>query len=179
VTTLPLSRPVVVTALPPGGREIRVEADPKECDALARAFGLVAVTALSGRFLLVPDGAAVKVTGVVEGTVTQTCTVSLDPFEAPVHEEVDLQFMPEGGIAAWMARHRPDPSMDLAYEIDPPDAIVDGRVDLGGVTAEFLALGLDPHPRKPGVAFEADPAGDAKDQSPFAALAKLKGKDNP
>lgn len=176
---LPLSRPLLVTSVPPGGREIEVVADDAERAALAEAFRLVAVKALSGRFLVVPGSAAVKVTGTVQGTVTQVCTVSLDPFDAPVHEDVDLQFMPEGGITAWMARHRPDPSMDLAYEIDPPDEIVDGRIDLGAVTAEFLALGLDPYPRKPGIAFEQDAESAGKDPSPFAILARLKGSDSP
>lgn len=169
-----LSRPIIVTALPPGGKDVVVETDAAEREALARMFGLVAVTALRGRFTLTPSGATVVVTGVVEGDVVQTCTVSLDAFDAPVHETVDLQFMPEGGIEAWVARHRPDPSLDLAYEIDPPDAIQDGRIDLGAVTAEFLALGLDPYPRKPGIAFAPDPALAEKDPSPFAALAKLK-----
>jgi uncharacterized metal-binding protein YceD (DUF177 family) len=171
---LPLSRPIVVTALPPGGKDVVVDANAAEREALAQAFGLVAVSALQGRFVLKPSGAAVTVTGTIEGAVVQTCTVSLDTFEAPVRETVDLQFMPEGGIEAWIARHRPDPSLDLAYEIDPPDAIQDGKIDLGAVTAEFLALGLDPYPRKPGIAFEPDPAAAEKDPSPFAALAKLK-----
>lgn len=171
---LPLSRPVVVTALPPGGRDVTVEADATERAALAKAFGLLDVKTLEGRFTLRPSGSAVSVTGTVDGLVTQTCTVSLDAFDAPVSEPVDLQFMPEAGIEAWMTRHRPDPSLDLAYEVDPPDAIVDGRVDLGAVTAEFLALGLDPYPRKPGIAYEPDPAAAEKDPSPFAALARLK-----
>lgn len=171
---LPLSRPVIVTALPPGGKDIVVEADAAERNVLAQAFGIVAVNALRGHFTLKPSGATVLVTGTVEGEVVQTCTVSLESFEAPVRESVDLQFMPEGGIEDWTARHRPDPSLDLAYEIDPPDAIRDGRIDLGAVTAEFLALGLDPYPRKPGTAFEPDPAVAEKDPSPFAALAKLK-----
>lgn len=173
-SSLPLSRPVVVTTLPPGGKDVSVEADATERAALARMLGLVDVKALTGRFVLHPAGAAVNVTGTVSGRVTQTCIVSLDPFEAAVEEPVDLQFMPEGGIEAWIARHRPDPSLDLAYDVDPPDAIVDGKVDLGAVTAEFLALGLDPYPRKPGIAFEPDPAAAEKDPSPFAALARLK-----
>lgn len=173
-TPAPLSRPIVVTALPPGGKDVTVEADAAERTALAKAFGLVEVASLKGRFTLKPSGSAVNVTGTVQGVVTQTCTVSLDPFEAAVEEPVDLQFMPEGGIEAWIARHRPDPSLDLAYEVDPPDAIVDGRVDLGLVTAEFLSLGLDPYPRKPGITYEPDPAGAERDPSPFAALARLK-----
>ena len=28
------------------------------------------------------------------------------------------------------------------------------QIDLGALAAEFLALGLDPYPRKPGVAFD-------------------------
>ena len=56
---------------------------------------------------------------------------------------------------------------------DPPDPIVDGKIDLGALAAEFFALGLDPYPRKPGVAFDAARRGRGRD-SPFAALAKPK-----
>jgi hypothetical protein len=50
--------------------------------------------------------------------------------------------------------------------------MVGGRIDLGGVITEFLALALDPYPRKPDVSFQ--PAIEEKDPSPFAALAALK-----
>ena len=39
------------------------------------------------------------------------------------------------------------------HDYEPPDEIVNGQIDLGALTAEFLALGLDPYPRKPGVDF--------------------------
>ena len=45
---------------------------------------------------------------------------------------------------------------------------INGKIDLGALTAEFFALGLDPYPRKPGVEFVAPPGEDASD-SPFAA----------
>ena len=35
----------------------------------------------------------------------------------------------------------------LTFE-DAPDPIVDGKVDLGALAAEFIALALDPYPRK-------------------------------
>jgi len=46
------------------------------------------------------------------------------------------------------------------------------------VAAEFLALALDPYPRKPGVEFESPQPEAEPDEkaSPFAALAKLKEK---
>ena len=48
-------------------------------------------------------------------------------------------------------------TVSLADE-DDPDPVIDGKIDLGALTAEFFALGLDPYPRKPGAEFVA-PAG--------------------
>ena len=63
---------------------------------------------------------------------------------------------------------------------DPPDVIVEGRIDLGLLTAEALSLSLDPYPKKAGVAFEApdEPAADPE-ESPFAVLARLKTDGGP
>ena len=47
---------------------------------------------------------------------------------------------------------------------------MDGIVDLGALATEFLILGLDPYPRKPGAVFEP-PRERAADEGPFAALA--------
>ena len=49
-------------------------------------------------------------------------------------------------------------------------------VNFGQLAVEFLALSLDPYPRKPGAVFEG--AGDAAPakESPFAALEALKNK---
>ena len=54
---------------------------------------------------------------------------------------------------------------------DEPDPVIDGKIDLGALAQEFFALGLDPYPRKPGVAFEQG-AESAPADSPFSALAE-------
>ena len=58
---------------------------------------------------------------------------------------------------------------------EPPDAIVDGKIDLGALAAEFLALGLDPYPRKPGASFESSELdlGSESIGSPFDILKKM------
>ncbi|MEI8155053.1 MAG: DUF177 domain-containing protein, partial [Hyphomicrobiales bacterium] len=63
-------------------------------------------------------------------------------------------------------------------EADPPEVMHDGVVDIGGVATEFLLLGIDPYPRKPGSVFDAPPAGDPISH-PFAALAALKKGEKP
>ena len=55
---------------------------------------------------------------------------------------------------------------------------MDGRIDLGALTAESLALALDPYPKKPGVEFEPPAVdGTSEGESPFAVLSRLRERD--
>lgn len=58
--------------------------------------------------------------------------------------------------------------------VDAPDRepLVDGIVDLGAIATEFLLIGIDPFPRKPGAVF-ALPSAEGASEHPFAALAAL------
>ncbi len=164
----PLSRPVDVMNLPPRGQEAHVAATNEECAALAQDFGLPGIQALSGDFKLTSSAKGVHVTGVVKASITQICVVTLEPFDSIIEEEVEVDFAESTGMPA-------EPPTDI-NEYEPPDEIINGQIDLGSLTAEFLALGLDPYPRKPGVDFNYRDPADEKD-SPFAALGKLKQKD--
>ena len=63
--------------------------------------------------------------------------------------------------------------VDIAAD-DPPDPLVNGAVDLAAVVAEFLALAVDPYPRKPGAVFSPPVEPGGQGSSPFAELEKLK-----
>ncbi len=155
----------------PGGQiEVTVEANPEERAALAAEFGLAGIDRLVGRYDVVRKGRYVEVTGEVEATIEQTCVVTLEPFVSTVRNRSTLRYT-EPPLQRRSRRRRGGAEVDL----DAPDPIVNGRIDLGVLTAEFLALGLDPYPRKPGVAFtpllESEP-----EPSPFASPASLKSK---
>lgn len=166
----PLSRSVKVDDIPGGRIEVTVEASPEERAALAVEFGLVGIDKLVGRYDVVRKGRYVEVTGDVEATIEQNCVVTLEPFVSNVKERVDLRYTEPRFIEEAEAEGD-EPEVDL----DAPDPIENGRIDLGVLTAEYLSLGLDPYPRKPGVAFtpvlESEP-----EPSPFAKLASLKSK---
>lgn len=164
----PLTRIVRIDALPREGQTVIVEASPAERQALASLHGLPTIAALTATLRLEPAGSGgARVTGAVHGQLTQTCVVTLEPFEATVDEAVDVRFAPEEEGAAHGAPGE-TLSLSLADE-DDPDPVIDGKIDLGGLTAEFFALGLDPYPRKPGIIFEpTEGAGD--NSSPFASL---------
>ena len=162
----PLSRPLPADRLPARGLDATVEATPAEREGLARDLGLPAIHALVGTFHVKGDARRLTVTGRVRASVARTCVVTLDDFDAEVDEEVDVEFTE--------AVDRDPPPDEVEITDDMPDEIVNGRIDLGALTAEFLALGLDPYPKKPGVAFEST-AGQDEDDSPFAKLKGLRG----
>ena len=171
----PFTRLVRVDALPRDGQTVTIEASPAEREALASLYGLPAIAALTATLRLEPTGrGGARVTGAVRGEFTQTCVVSLEPFAATVDEPVDVRFAPEREGDSARRPARETLTLSLADE-DDPDPVIDGKIDLGAIVAEFFALGLDPYPRKPGVKFVAA-ADEAAPDSPFAALAARRAK---
>lgn len=170
--TSPLSQPVVVAHLPEDGATFRVAPDEATRAALAKDFGIVAIPALKASVTLTPDGrGGVKVGGHVDATVRQTCVATLEAFDAPVSEDIEMHFVPESRIP----EVRPGAEIEVGAD-DLPDPLVNGVVDIGAVVSEFLALGIDPYPRKPGAMFEMPAAAGDEDDSPFSALGQLRGK---
>jgi hypothetical protein len=170
------SRPISVTDLPARGRDIKVEATAAERVAIARDLGLVALDSLTGTYHVAPTGRGARLEGKVVARIRQTCVVSLDPFDVELDEPVKIAFAtaPEPGEGGVLQGDTLSISPD---EDDPPEPLTGGVIDLGAVTLEFLALGLDPYPRKPGVELSAEFSPERVDEekapSPFAALAEL------
>ena len=98
--------------------------------------------------------------------------VTLEPMQNEV-DGSDRSGVHRRSLPAGRRRRRRPTSVDAD---EPPEALRDGVVDLGAVATEFLLLGIDPYPRKPGAVFDAPPAGDPA-RHPFAALAALKKGD--
>ena len=176
----PLRQPIRVEAIRPRGSEVLVRAESEQMPAIAALLGLVSIEALEGRYTLSRNGDRVKLDGRIAARLHQACVVTLDPFPVQLDVPVQLDFAPEEDVAAFARRNdRDDAEIDievLLNEEDPPEPIIGGEIDLGSITLEFLALALDPYPRKPGASFESS-AGDTGAESPFAALAKLKRGD--
>ncbi|WP_375458460.1 DUF177 domain-containing protein [uncultured Enterovirga sp.] len=162
----PLSRPVPLHTITPAGVTMTVVATAPERDALAADLDLPALHALEGRFRLVGDPDRIRVTGTVTAQLDRLCVVTLEPFTTSLSEEVEVEFKAPD-------RRRSGREIDVDPDEVPVDELLGDRIDLGTITSEFLALGLDPYPKKPGVAFEP-PAEPAASDSPFARLASLR-----
>lgn len=176
---LPLSQPVRVETIKPRGTHIVVRPEGAALAGLARALDLPSIEALEARYELARNGERVKLEGEIAAQLHQTCIITLEAFPVSLKLPVKLDFAPEAEVLAAARREEEDEKKGeidievMLNEEDPPEPIIDGMIDLGAITLEFLALGLDPYPRKPGVSFEAQ-VDDPALASPFAALAKLK-----
>ncbi len=176
-TPVPFSRPLDHAAVGDAGLRRTIEADAAERRALAALDGLIAIDVLRAELKISHEGRhGLKVAGEVRARIRQTCVVTLEEFDSEVVEAVEVRYLPQAEIEAEVARRAKIPSIDDEALEDLPDPIVDGRIDLGVLAAEFLALGLEPYPKKPGTTFAppTSPPEESAPVSPFAVLGKLR-----
>ena len=149
------------------GKRVTLEASAEMRAALAAPAGVDAVERLVAQLDLALRGRSIHVGGTVSATVRQTCVVTLEPVVNEIDEAVDVDYVaPRAG-----AKAAPADEIDVdATGPDEPEPLSGNAIDLGLLATEFLILGVDPYPRKPGVAFDPPEAGDAA-ANPFAALA--------
>ena len=155
-----------------------IDATEQERSRLAAFLGVLSVEALGVQFRIQRWRArGLKLEGVLRARVVQSCVVTLEPVESIVETRFERRFLPADMI---------DPEGDGGDDIfvdpegeDPPEPLTQ-ELDLGAVAVEELALGIDPYPRKSGSVFASgEGASDKPEASPFAALARLKGRLGP
>ena len=160
--------PVAVEEVAETGQHFDLVADATVRAAVAKIAGLCDLPRFEASFDVVRRGyGGLHVTGSVSATVGQTCVVSLEPLANEVDESIDLLFEPQT-----IAHSQNPESQRHSVNLDDPEPLVGGVVDLGALATEFLILGIDPYPRKPDAVFQA-PGQAKRDQGPFAALGRL------
>ena len=170
----PWSVPVRLEDVPEQGRSFDMEADAAVRAAVSKLAGVKEIEHLAAHFDLRREGDdRLHIMGRVSATVDQTCVVTLEPLTNQVEETIDVVFAPPQDVT--LGEDDEDDPTRAYVEPDPPEVLVNGAVDLGAIATEFLILGIDPYPRKPGAIF-TPPEGQEEAVHPFAALAALKKK---
>ncbi len=121
-----------------------IKADQEEQEALAERFDLIEMSGLTAELTLKREmaGHMVRVDGHFKVDVVQKCVVTLEP----VPDSLDAKF------EAFFTDIKPPTSIvdevEMKSEIDDPEFVQDGVIDLGELVAQYIALELDPYPRK-------------------------------
>jgi hypothetical protein len=162
--------PVAAEDVAETGQHFDLAADEIVRAAVARMAGLRELPRLEANFDVTRrDTGGLHVAGQVSATVGQNCVVTLEPLVNEIEEAIDLDFVPQQPPMPEQVETEARPR---DAKLNAPEPLVGGVVDLGALATEFLILGLDPYPRKPGAVFEA-PKDSKADAGPFAVLGKL------
>ncbi len=179
-------REIEIVTLKGERRELDVAATPAEMAALAVRFGVNGITNLTARVALTPfaSGNKLALKARFAADIAQTCVVTLEPLT----NRIDGEFFAEFVERAF--KDKPDEIEFGIDDDDPPEPIVDGRIEFGELIAQNLGLLIDPFPRAPGAHFEPISIGEDEGingaeavvepvrPNPFAVLEQLKTKKN-
>ena len=158
------------------GLTLDLAADEKRRRIIADAFGMVSLDALSAH-VVTRDVKGLKplvhLHLELRGEVTQECGVSLEPFSHAISADLDLDLIESRDVTDEIAAVGEN---ELGLDdLDEPDVIHNGQIDLGQYVIEALGEAYDPFARKPGAVFEEQEP--EREPSPFAVLTKLKRDD--
>jgi uncharacterized metal-binding protein YceD (DUF177 family) len=171
----PWRAPVTLAQIPDGGLHRELDADEAQRKAMAEIAGLREVVSAHASFDVTPkSGGRFHVAGHVRARIGQTCVVTLDPIETDINEAIDLMFAPPDQIPA--LSDLADEAAADDSDVDPPEPIESGVIDLGRLATDALFLGIDPYPRKPDAVFDHEITPPDPEDHPFAALKALKAK---
>jgi hypothetical protein len=162
--------------VPTGGLDLVVEANEVERAAVADRLKIEGLD----RFRIVVSvrpwrRQGLHVSGTVVATVVQRCVVTLEPVRNDIKEAFVATFEPAAKV------RRAATGIEIAFDAleteEPPEPMIDGAADIGALAVEYLALAIDPYPRKPGVDLKQELPEDADlSDAPgaFDILRKLK-----
>lgn len=152
-------------------KRVEIGADEAERRRLAGRFRLQAIGRLSADVTLARKAGIIHAEGVVVAAVVQSCVVTGEPVPAKIDAPFHVRFVPDAYAGA------PDEELELSAD-DCDTLPLEGRIDLGELAAETLALALDPYPRCEGADAAAAQSvlADNTDAGPFAGLKALKDR---
>jgi len=169
---------VAIEQLSREGKEGRISANEDARGVVRDSLGILACEALQLTYRITPlSRKRWRLRGELEAKVVQACIVTLDPVTQLVREPVSAIFDP-----AVTQPSEDAPGADISIDPDEDDIepLLNGRIELGSLTYETLAVSLDPYPRSPDATEDAsagvssDAVEDGDDAGPFAVLESLK-----
>ena len=159
-----------------------VEATEEECRALAKGLDILGVSDVRAVGSLARQDASgrIALTAHLTAKAVQACVVTLEP----VPETIDVEF------TVFYTFNKDDLVDEEVEKVigledeDPPELIINNRINLADMISEQIALALTPYPRSRNLSSEELPEGlgaEADDNSrevhrPFANLRDLMSK---
>lgn len=164
------SYPLKIEDINQGEQTYKLRANKAQLETLREILQIPAVNYFEADIKLAfqKKKGILDVSGEVRAGLTLISVISLDEFEKEYKSNFSLTYDTN-------ATYEQIREMDEDIEDDIPDIVIDGKIDLGDIAIEQLALVMEDHPRKDGEEFTSVIEDDSPvRENPFAVLSKLK-----
>lgn len=164
------SFPLKIDELNQGRQVYKLSADKEQRKILSEILQVPAVHCFESELELnfQKKKGLLEVSGYVKANLGLVSVISLEPFDKEYHTDFKLTF----DTTSTYEQIRED---DDTYDDTLPDVVIGGKIDLGDIAIEQLALMLEDHPRQENEEFTPIIEDTAPVRNnPFAVLSKLK-----
>jgi hypothetical protein len=144
-----------------GGRTVTLNPSEDESLSLCKRFGLAGLPYFKCDILTssMPGKKSIKLQGQIEAMVVQMCTMTNEPFSTSISSKFECILLEKGDDASATNLEEDGNELDV-------EDVEAGEVDLGEISAQYLALELNPYPTAPGVSAKGQwKFGDLKDDN--------------
>ncbi len=168
-------------------RTIRLEPTPEERTRLAKRIGVVSLDVLQAEVTMSRDSGSriVYVSGHLTARVGQVCVITGKKLKNDIVDTFEAWYAdPQQSVSFAKAKMEREVlkgvgETPMLEESEDPEAIEDGQIDIGELTAQFLSLAIDPYPQAEGadvpeVAEQKEKTFGEVFENPFAALKNWK-----
>lgn len=163
------SFPLKIDELGQGEQTYNLRADKDQLEWLTEILQVPAVNSFAANIKLnfQKKKSQLNITGNVTANLKLISVISLDEFNKDYTTDFSVKY---DTSAKYEDIYQDDEDINL----DVPDIVMNGKIDLGDIAIEQLALVLEDHPRQEGEEFASVIEGTNQENNPFAVLAKLK-----
>ncbi|MBO5038266.1 MAG: DUF177 domain-containing protein [Alphaproteobacteria bacterium] len=164
------SYPLKIDELGQGEQTCNLRADKEQLATLKEILKVPAVNSFEANLKLKfqKKRGLLEINGTANANLELISVISLEAFNKDYTAEFKLMYDTN-------ATYEDIYGEDDDIENDVPDIVYDGKIDLGDIAIEQVALIMEDHPRKDGEEFDAViEDNEPVKNNPFAALAKLK-----
>ncbi len=138
-------------------KKISLSIDAAEVTALCKRLGITDIRDFEAviQSKRMADGCTIHISGAVKAMIEQPCVVTLEPVIEPLDEIFDAYFLDEERVSSFLKAQRQKKEMDedalqereLPEDHEDPEPIIGGKIDVGELVAQALAVGINPYPR--------------------------------
>ncbi len=170
---------ILASGVPSSGVDVVVSTNEADRRSLAEDLGILDVEHLDATVTAKPwRKTGVRLDGVIRAAVRQSCVVTLEPVPENISTTFAVRLLPEQELAT--LDDTDEIVIDPDEVIDPPEPFINGKIDVGAIVCEHIALELNPYPRLEGQVFVGSSDGEenstvlGRTSGAFAALNGLK-----